>query len=389
VSIFKRSSHQGGVHSPDGALMAYRDGELAPGEKQIVQTHLSACEVCRDRLKNIEAQSGQVSTILSAVAPNALEAPAARRALFDLKQTTYERKDYTMLDQIKTSKRMQRTVAGIAAVIVIIGLFTLAPVRALASDFLALFRVQKFVAVDIDPERMQQIAEAVDQSMGLGEVQHLTEEGQGTEVGSLDEAAGLAGFTPRTLEGYGDPSHIVVHDGSTSTFTPDVQAMRQVFQAVNVDPNLLPDNIDGQTFTLTTSPGVAQVWTNEDGSPRFMVMQAPSPTIEGPDDVDYEQLGEAMLQLLGMDADEAHRLSQSIDWTTTVVLPIPRDVASVREVNIDGTTGLVFDARGHGDGDGEGRPGGAVLWEKNGIVYLVAADQMNSLDMQEVADHLK
>jgi hypothetical protein len=116
----------------------------------------------------------------------------------------------------------------------------------------------------------------------------------------------------------------------------------------------------------------------------FSVMQAPSPTVEGPDDVDVQQLGNAMLQLLGMSPQEAERLSASIDWTTTMVLPIPTDVASVREVEVDGATGLAFELRG-GGADPDEAGGAALLWQNGGYVYMLGADQSHDSHLLEIA----
>ena len=283
-----------------------------------------------------------------------------------------------MWEKLSTSKRTQRWVFGFAALAVVIGLFALEPVRALASDFLGLFRVEKFVVVDIDPGRMDQIASAIDQNMFVRSLETFGEENGGTIAATLDEAAAAAGFNPRTVDGYGDPSMIAVSAGHTASFTPDVASMRQVFAALDLDPNLLPDSIDGKTFTLTTEPGIAQNFTDENGETLFSIMQTPSPSVDGPSDVDLQQLGNAMLQLLGMSPEEAARLSESIDWTSTFVIPVPRDLASVREVQVNGVTGLLFDARGSGSDAPEGN---ALLWQQNGYVFGVTAANMGDSDL--------
>lgn len=376
-------------HPDDGVLMAFRDGELTTDERRSVQDHLNTCEACSARRHRMEGDAARIRQTLSMLGPTSLEASDPRRVLAQIRHTDTQRKGLSMFDKIRSSKQTQRMLAGALALIVVIGLFTLAPIRALASDFLGLFRVQKFVVVDIDPERMEALMEAME-SIQPGEVATIDPE-EATEVATLDEAAGISGFYPRSPEGYGDPDSILVKDSETVEFVPDVESLRQVYSMMNLDPMLLPDNIDGKTFTLTFPTGVAQLWEDEAGEPTFTVLQMPSPSVEGPEDVDIEQLGSAMLQLLGMSEEEAERLSADIDWTSTMVLPLPTDLASVREVEVDGTTGLLFDAEGRVEEGGHEieATGGALLWQKDGMIYVVAAQQLNNIQMQEVAESLR
>jgi len=379
-------------HPDAGTLLAYWDGELPPGERERIGAHVAECDPCRARLDALAGQAGEVGGLLSALRPTTLDAPDVRRALITIKRKTEQRSEGTMLERIRMSKRAQRTGAAIAALALVVGLFTLAPVRALAAQFLGLFRVERFVTVEVSPERIEQLNALLDENMSFGQVEGS--EAEPVEVASLDEAAAVAGFRPRVPQGYGDPVRIEVSPASTATFTPDVEAMRQVFAALDLDPMLLPDNIDGQQFVFNIPAGIALTYEYQySDSDGFSVMQAPSPTVEGPDNVDMQQLGNAMLQLLGMSPQEAERLSASIDWTTTMVLPIPTDVASVREVEVDGVTGLAFELRGSGgldDPDSGGERGGsALLWQNGGYVYMLGADRSHVSRLLEIAATLQ
>ncbi len=374
-------------HPHDGTLLAYLEAELVGHHEKDIRAHVEACAACQARLGRLQAQRERISGTLGALAPGPLEQPSARRALAGLQMTINERKGGTMLDRIKNSRRAQRTLAGIAALVIVVGLFALAPVRALARDFLGLFRVERFVVVNVDAERMEQIAEALDENMFFGEEEVLEEPGEPVEVGSLDEAAARAGFQPGKPEGYGEPTSIQVMGASSTRFTPDVEALRAVFETMGLDPALLPEGIDGQPFEISVPAGIMQVYDDGDPDRRedFSIMQVPSPSVEVPEGVDMQALGEAMLQLLGMSPEEAARLSRSIDWTTTLVLPIPVDVATVQEVNVNGTTGLLFDISDYEDIDGGG---GALLWQKNGLVTMIAGDG-SSIDLLGIAAALE
>ena len=371
-------------HPTEGRLLAHIDGELAPSESRDIQAHVDRCEACQAHLNELRGQSEHVSSLLDELAPGPFDTPAYQRTLQTLKLTLDQRRKDSMLEKFRTSKNAQRTAVLIATALVVVGLLSLAPVRALASNFLGLFRVERFTVLDVDPARFEEVANVLDESM-IGETEIVERMGQTYEVASVDEAAEAAGFTPATPgDYYGEPITIEVSEGGTTAFKPDVAALREVFATLGMDPELMPENVDGETFTINVPSGIALAYTYElDGEENnFIVTEMPSPTVDVPDGVDVDALGEAMLQLFGMSPREARRLSQSIDWTTTLVLPIPTDMASVSEITVNGTTGLLFErADMSNDVDGEG---GALLWQKDGIMYFVAGTN-SSIALLDIA----
>jgi hypothetical protein len=372
-------------HLHDGALLAYPEAGPAAPDYEAIRAHLTVCAACRARLEALRAERDRVSRALAALEPGPLDAPHAQRALASIRETVSRKESETMIGKLKNNRQLQRAAAIAAAVVVLAGLLALPPVRALASDFLALFRVEHFVVVNADSERMEQIVRALDENMFFGEQEVIEEMAEPMPAASLEEAAALAGFTPRAPQGYGEPARIEVAGGGHVRYTPEVEALRAVFEAVGLDPALLPDSINGKPFDITIPLGVAL--TYDDGDPDthqdFTVMQVPSPVVEVPEGIDMQALGEAMLQLIGMSPQEAARLSRSIDWTTTLVVPVPTDIASVREVQVDGTIGLLFDAAGY-----DPSAAGALLWQKDGIVTMIAGSS-SSMRLLAVAESLE
>jgi hypothetical protein len=98
-----------------------------------------------------------------------------------------------------------------------------------------------------------------------------------------------------------------------------------------------------------------------------VLAQVPSPSVEAPPDLDLKHLAELALQFTGMTAEEAHSFSETVDWSTTLVVPIPRSEADYEQVSVDGVTGtLVYPTE-------ERRFEPYVLmWVKDGIVYALS-----------------
>jgi len=113
------------------------------------------------------------------------------------------------------------------------------------------------------------------------------------------------------------------------------------------------------------------------------VFQMPQPTVVMPAGVEPALLGEALLQLLGVPGEEAARLAHTIDWTSTLVIPVPGLVA-YREVTVDGVPGVLV------SGDFEAEPQErAVLWQRDGIVYGVTARAITEAELLQVAGSLR
>jgi hypothetical protein len=105
----------------------------------------------------------------------------------------------------------------------------------------------------------------------------------------------------------------------------------------------------------------------------------PSPTISAPPGLDVQKIGEAFLQIMGMSAEEAARFAQSVDWSTTLVIPIPRNGTSYQEVPVDGVTGtlIVQDMEGH-------EAQYLLIWVKDGILYSLAGSGNGSAALRIV-----
>lgn len=381
------------VHISDGLLLAYGERQLVAAEWERVVAHVEACPRCQERLSRLMSETVQVAHLMGTLDPGPLPQIESRRALSglrqSLRQTSHERRlTNPMFERLLSNRTARRVLAGVAVVAVLAGALSFAPVRAAASNFLSMFRVEKFEVIQVDPGRLEEIAESIPEDAYFGE-QEVIQEGVNYEVASVGEAADAAGFAPLVPQGYGDPAKIVVAGGEVLRFTPDVEGLREVFSAVGLDPELLPESIDGQPFDATVPVGVMLAYGDAETGEGFAVFQSPSPTFDVPDGVDMQALGKAMLILLGVPADEAEQLSKSIDWATTLVLPIPTDMATVTEVQVNGVSGWLIESLGSGDPDMPDAPGASLLWQKDGYVYLVTTSTPALYDLLAIAESLQ
>jgi hypothetical protein len=311
-----------------------------------------------------EKETQDVLDQLSLLAPGARDKPRpAAHAFAQLKGQLEpaESRSSGWIRSLKTMFRRRTVAAGVSFILLLAILFSFPAVRAGASEFRGLFRVQKFAPISISPGQIAILEQLAEEGMEPGELIIRNEPGAITPVDSLDEASLHAGLEVRTLSSLGEPDEINVLDGGDGYLIIDLAAARAIVEAAGADPALLPDSLDGARVDVAAFPGVQQAWDED-----IFFMQAESPLVEYPDDIDPAILGEALLQVLGTEPREAHRIAQSIDWASTLLLPIPREMVTFSEVVVDGVNGAMLEPL-----DGEG---GALLWQKEGKVYMLNSD---------------
>lgn len=264
--------------------------------------------------------------------------------------------------------RRRSLLTGAVAVLLIAFVIAFPPARAAASQFLGLFRVQKFAPISISPAQLAVLEELAGSGLYPGEFEMIDEIGASrafdsaaTAIASLQrDSNGWRYRGLRQMPALGAPSRVDVQSGMVGRLTIDLESSRAILDAVGVDPMVLPDSLDGNDIHATVYPALAQSW---DG---VTLVQMPSPEIVYPEDVDPSVIGEAILRFLGMSDGEAYRLAQNIDWTSTLLMPIPTDLATFSEVRIGDTTGIGIEAL---DADGA-----ALLWQSSGMLYLLIGD---------------
>lgn len=328
-------------------------------------------------MNELDKETEEVLDVLNRLQPTAVDAPRpAPLALAQVKQqlmaARQQSRHYRLQQFLAAPARRYRT-AGVLALLLFIFTFTFPNVRVAAGEFLSLFRVQNLAAVTISPEQLALLHEVAEGGLMPGEVEIFEDPHQLTLVDSLAQATGLTDVNARTLHTLGTPEAIYVSAPGSARLTIDLASARAILEAVGVSPLMLPDNLDGAQVTVNVFPGINQQWQD------VQLSQAVTPELEYPDGLNTRLLGEALLQLLGLNEEEATRLAENIDWTTTLLLPIPADIATYQEVRVDGVSGMAISRL-------DGRAA-TIVWHKHGILYTLYGER-SARDLVALADTL-
>ena len=113
-----------------------------------------------------------------------------------------------------------------------------------------------------------------------------------------------------------------------------------------------------------------------------ILSEIPSPTVNAPANVDVPQLAQIGLEFTGMTSDQAAAFTKSVDWTSTLVVPIPKNAASYQQLAVDGVTGTLIQR------PADDAPQFVLIWIKNGIVYAIGSLGTNSQQAISMANSL-
>jgi hypothetical protein len=370
----------------EGKLRAYLDQTLSSTEQEAVEKYLAQSPEAQTVLGQLQQEQQETAQYLAALAPSSRDYSAPSQALTRL-QTHLEsqtNKSLTVEMEERISemfnksfiKRYQPAIIALTLVMVIAILFSFAPVRAMAGNFLKIFRVQTIQVVPVDAERLEAL-ENNPEFKGLmdqfePQIEVISEEEEPRPVASLAEAAALVDFPVAEITALPSDladasSKIEVQEQIVAHLTLDKDLLQAVFEAAEIDITL-PDSLNESPLIITKPDTVMQEWRAGD-EVLLGFMQLPAPSVEYPDDLDLNALGVAGLQFLGMSKAEATALGATIDWANTLVLPIPSDTElTVSEVSVNGTKGTLFtEEEAKGDDT-------ALMWQQNGMTYFVAGN---------------
>jgi hypothetical protein len=379
----------------DGMLKAYLDNELdsiGASDRQELIDHIEGCDDCRAELKTLADRSANLSGVFEALPeltyPANANATATAWAAFQRKR---DQSDETRLSRLSPWTKWTLAGGGFAAVSVAV-LLTLAPVRAWAESLLSVFRVEHFTVLELNqnlPNGLQN-NQLVNQSITrlLSDEVTVTQQPQKPQlVADAATASRLAGFPVKLLVGW-TPAALWVETGFGAQMKLDRDRLQAILDEAGRDDLRIPSSVDGAIIGVRIPAGVmarygdcgdAGTMKDQGGnaiavhsaagsadSACTTLTQLPSPIVSAPKDLDPGQIAQVGLQFFGMTPNDAASFTQTVDWTSTLVLPVVGGQSSYRQVHVNGNEGVLL------------RPKFAppvskftLMWVEDGIVYML------------------
>jgi hypothetical protein len=382
-------------HLNDGQLRAALDEELGLTERQ----HLESCATCQARKNVLKARVQRTARPLYFLADsqNDHDLPA-QPALLHFYQDKLTQKETPMLKKLFASTTLR---IGFAILLILALIISIPSTRALAGRLLELFRVQQVTVIPVDFTGLQQLTDVNGKQISelISDSITMTQKpGDPVEASDAADASAKAGFTVRLPKDM-TPSRLSVTNRAAFDFTIDRTKAQALLDEAGRSDLVLPDAIDGTVISVSipasvqssygTCPDPAADDSNGGGSPgrRYpdcvILAEIPSPTVSAPPEVDVAQLAQIGLEFTGMTSDQAAAFTQSVDWTSTLVVPIPKNAATYEQVTVDGVTGTLIQR------PADDAPQYVLLWVKDGIVYSIGGLGANSQQAIDMANSLQ
>lgn len=269
--------------------------------------------------------------------------------------------------------------------------FTFPAVRATAQQVLDLFRVREFAIVHVDESRLDKLKAAnVDGENLFGPVEKLQDPGPQrvfADVAAAERTLGRplakASFVPAGMQA----DTVFVSGEARGRLTLHTRPLRALMDLMEVNDLDLPADLDGKTAELHMPEMVVQTWRNE--RRRLAFVQAASPEVALPAGADLERLGEIGLRCMGVGRDEARRLAKTIDWRSTLVVPVIASATNFRQVSVNGARGVLLETREMHSPDGRMKGGGSVLtWTRDGRLYALLG-RAGDIDLVQMAESVR
>jgi len=389
-----------------GELRAFLDGERAGEAKGRAEGHFADCAACRNELEALRINASFAQSTLERLAPSAAEMPrlqwsqirdrAEARGNRPVTRVWGLSEMFEVFLRFAGGSRLRVAASTIAALVIVALVFTLSPVQTLASSFLSIFRVQKFVALQVDPTSMPKLASP-------NELGSFTTTGDHKAVKAANQAEAekatglklsLPANVPAGLEA--SPRAITVTGASSVTYKPDLNKLRAYLSTLGATDVKLPDNLDGAPITMQVAPTEVAIYLEPDnrnggvvrsgdGMPvpeagqKFLYVGASSsPTLTVPDGLDVDQIRNELLKVPGLPQDLVSQLKSISDWRSTVVVPVVKGQS--HEVTVQGQSGLMIT-----QSDGKST---SVIWPSNGAIYAVSGS-FSEAETLAVANSLK
>ncbi len=356
------------MHILEGEIRAYLDQELVPEKAASLEAHLAECPLCQQALQAVQNREQRLAGLFSRLEESNTRqlttTPTAWSALRS--KIVEEQKEQSTMWKNLQSKLPRPAWIALAVTLILAISLSFAPVRVIANNFLGLFRVEQIRVIQVDFANLAgQLGDSSQIESLLAENVQFERGGETLETMDALTASQMSGLDVRVISGMEGKADFRVQPATKAVFNVDLELVQGILKDLGQNDIQLPKSVDGAVVTVEIPTAVITSYgdcskpgeetqvgahgaVNPDSARMTSLpdcigfLQIPSPSISAPPDLDVNQIGQAYLQILGMQPEEAKQFAQNVDWTSTFIVPIPNSGTNYTEVTVDGVNGTLI-----------------------------------------------
>jgi hypothetical protein len=360
-------------HPTEGVLRRLVDEPAGVTDDE--RAHVAGCATCLRKLEAARADARLVGSALAVSGPVDVDTDAAWARFSAAAAAPAATATPARRPAVTTARGRWRTavrrpaVAALGAMVLLTG----AGVAA-ANDWLPIFQTERVDPVEVTAGDLVQVPDL----SAYGDLQ-ITQEPDPEEVADADAAVERTGLDVPEVgdlpEGVtGDPTyHAAGVVEATFTFSAEKAAQAAAAEGEALPP--VPSGLDGSSLRLRAGPGVAAIWAQPTGVPTLVVARVGAPTVDSSGGVEFETVRDYLLSLPGLPPELADQLADLSQDGGTLPLPVPAELVTTSEADVDGADATVLTSR-------NGLFAG-VVWVEDGVMTGVAgslsADELLSV----------
>jgi hypothetical protein len=267
--------------------------------------------------------------------------------------------------------RLYRPLGALAAAAVLVIGLIFTPLGSYARSFLTVFEPKTFTPIQISQQDLRGL-HLLPQANDVG-TQRMVSKPQKHVYDSVAQVQQHADFRllqPSALPaGFGTVHSFVGYSPGEMTFTFSAAKARAFVRRSHKTLPPMPPALDGTKVRLKTGFGFEAHYEHDRQFLEIIQLQAPHVTSTG---ASLDTLEQYLLALPNVTPELAKQIRALGDIQNTVPVPVVINKQTAQRVTVGGVQGLAI-------GDNTGL-GAGVMWQKNGIIYVVAGP----LTMDEV-----
>lgn len=363
----------------EGILQAYSDRELDEKQVKLVEKHLESCDRCQKSLqKLLEIDLFVKSKMASGLQLDDIYLQRQWKNFNKKIQCNKKGGIFSMLNRYK------RVLSTSVAIILLLSIIFVTPVRKAAADFLSIFRMSKFKTITFTQEDFKdierQFREGGLKDIDLKQYGSLKVDGGGEperfdpeDINILKEKVDIPVISPKVPEGF-KLEELLLQKASNFEITPSVENLNGLIATLGGN-HMFPMELDNKTFKIITKDCLLLYYSK--GSENLTIGMMDAPEIQVPGGVKIQEVRRAVISLPFIPENIRKQLADIKDFENTI--PIPVGDEGVKEVNINGYLGILYDLS----------PGySSLMWSDGKYLYNVAGE-ISEAKMLDVARSLR